>query len=172
MQVVGFEDRKPGRWRRVVRERVGGWSLKDEDIPAFGATQPSTAATDPAEDAAGTSVSWRRGRPAWSWRDADGTLHHSNGPRSPPLTTSEPAPTQQQMQRIPPDGGAGMRLRARWAWFPSEGITNELMFPRCAEIREAMDINGDWCWGVYAGRGGLFPGGYVVRAQGPPVQQR
>ena len=37
---------------------------------------------------------------------------------------------------------------------------DELSFPRGAEIREVVDINGDWCWGRYAGRLGLFPGGY------------
>ena len=37
---------------------------------------------------------------------------------------------------------------------------DELSFPRAAEIREVVDINGDWCWGRYAGRVGLFPGAF------------
>ena len=203
MQVVGFEDGEGGRRRRVVRARKAGWALPDEAVPPLGIAAAAAAQTgavpgpgpgagasggvlleegDPAEEAVatattmtamGASVSWRRGKPAWSWRDADGTVRHSNGLRSPPLAAFEPAKAsaslsqsqqQQKMAQIPPDGGVGMRLRARWAWFPAEGVTNELMFPRGAEIREAVDINGDWCGGVYAGRGGLFPGGYVGRA--------
>ncbi|KAI9691728.1 MAG: hypothetical protein M1822_007800 [Bathelium mastoideum] len=205
------------RRRVVLRERVGGWALPDADVPPLLTTTGSGAAAssgwsrdeapmapvpDPAEEdavgvAVGASVSWRRGRPGWSWRDADGTVRRSEGPQSPPLQAFETTSTgssvagaqqrggeqqqgqgqgqkqkQKQGQRagrgsegqIPPDGGVGMRLRARWAWFPAEGVTNEVMFPRCAEIREAMDINGDWYWGVYAGKGGLFPGVYVVRA--------
>jgi hypothetical protein len=63
-------------------------------------------------------------------------------------------------QRFPPDGGVGLRVKANWAYFPAEGVEDELGFPKLAEIREAEDINGDWFWGVYAGKKGLFPGNY------------
>ncbi|KZF21681.1 hypothetical protein L228DRAFT_239636 [Xylona heveae TC161] len=63
--------------------------------------------------------------------------------------------------RYPPDGGVGLRVRALWGYFPADGVTDELMFPKNGEIREVEDINGDWYWGRYAGAKGLFPGGYV-----------
>ncbi|KAL2357917.1 hypothetical protein BJ546DRAFT_834922 [Cryomyces antarcticus] len=62
--------------------------------------------------------------------------------------------------RLPPDGGIGLRVLALWSYYPAAGVTDELMFPKGAEIREVEDINGDWAWGVYAAGKGLFPGGY------------
>jgi hypothetical protein len=67
-----------------------------------------------------------------------------------------------RVQRYPPDGGVGLRLVARWGYWPDEGVEDELAFPRGAEIREAADINGDWYWGVYCGVGKLFPASYVT----------
>ncbi|KAF2100480.1 hypothetical protein NA57DRAFT_36958 [Rhizodiscina lignyota] len=72
-------------------------------------------------------------------------------------------------QRFPPSGGVGLRIHAMYAWWPKEGAKDELMFPKGAEITEADDINGDWCWGCYAGAKGLFPGNYgkvVGRVEG------
>ncbi|KAF2126084.1 hypothetical protein P153DRAFT_369447 [Dothidotthia symphoricarpi CBS 119687] len=68
------------------------------------------------------------------------------------------------MQRLPPDGGEGLKVRARWGYWPDEGVEDELAFPKFAEIREAADVNGDWFWGVYCGAKGLFPANYVVPA--------
>lgn len=84
--------------------------------------------------------------------------------QSPSHTTS----SSSSPNIIPPDGGVGLRIQARWSYFPAEGVEDELAFPKFAEITEAEDINGDWCWGVYAGRKGLFPGGYgrVVGGRG------
>jgi hypothetical protein len=48
-----------------------------------------------------------------------------------------------------------------WSWYPEEGVYDELMFPRGAEITEAENINNDWYWGCYAGMTGLFPGSHV-----------
>ncbi|CAK7203444.1 hypothetical protein SEUCBS139899_006178 [Sporothrix eucalyptigena] len=92
---------------------------------------------------------------------------------------------------FPPVGGVGRSAVARWAYYPEtsnsgEGSdtngsdTNsadagsskddgsntaanddELMFPRWAEIREIEDVNGEWYHGVYMGRKGLFPSGFV-----------
>lgn len=61
---------------------------------------------------------------------------------------------------FPPSGGAGMRVRARWAFWPREGVEDELGFPRGADVVEAEDVNGDWWMGRYCGRGGLVPGNY------------
>ncbi|KAF2423736.1 hypothetical protein EJ08DRAFT_724396 [Tothia fuscella] len=63
-------------------------------------------------------------------------------------------------RRFPPNGGVGLRCVANWSYYPDEGVKDELMFPKGAEVREGEDINGDWFWGVYAGGKGLFPGNY------------
>lgn len=55
----------------------------------------------------------------------------------------------------------GLRATALWAYWPSEGVDDELGFPKGAEIVEARDINGDWWEGRYCGRGGLWPHGYA-----------
>lgn len=55
-----------------------------------------------------------------------------------------------------------MKLLARWAWLPAEGVTDELTFPRGAEIREALEISREWYMGAYAGSKGVFPSNYVV----------
>ncbi|KAL5431031.1 hypothetical protein PMIN06_012414 [Paraphaeosphaeria minitans] len=135
MIIVGFEDRDGGQRRVVVRDLVGGFSLRDE---ADSASPPSPSQPSPAEK--------------WTWRDTDGSRQQFRSPNMPRSALST--------QRFPPDGGVGLRIQARWSYFPAEGVTDELAFPKLAEITEAEDINGDWCWGVYAGTKGLFPGGY------------
>lgn len=135
MIVVGFEDRDGGQRRVVVRDLVGGFSLRDE-IEAV--SPPSPSQPTHAEK--------------WTWRDTDGSRQQFRSPNMPRSAVST--------QRFPPDGGVGLRIQARWSYFPAEGVTDELAFPKFAEITEAEDINGDWCWGVYAGTKGLFPGGY------------
>ncbi|KAA8617891.1 RING finger domain containing protein [Pyrenophora tritici-repentis] len=102
MYIVGFEDRDGAQRRKVVRDLVGGYALKEEEEMTM------------------------------------------------------------RLQRYPPDGGVGLRLLARWAYWPDEGVEDELAFPRGAEIREAADINGDWYWGVYCGVGRLFPANHVT----------
>ncbi|KAF2456490.1 hypothetical protein BDY21DRAFT_393900 [Lineolata rhizophorae] len=72
-----------------------------------------------------------------------------------------PPPPAPLHSRFPPSGGVGLRAVAVWSYYPPEGVTDELMFPRGAEIREAANINEAWFWGSYAGRQGLFPGNYV-----------
>ena len=81
---------------------------------------------------------------------------------------------------LPPMGGIGRTAVARWAYYPETGGSSsggvgggsegadaapanddELMFPRWAEIREIEDVNGEWYHGVYMGRKGLFPSGFV-----------
>ncbi|KAI9753902.1 MAG: hypothetical protein M1815_005946 [Lichina confinis] len=94
--------------------------------------------------------------------------HHHHRPNNQPVPQTGQAPQDGQKSSLsapqssfPPDGGVGMIVLARWGYFPNADVTDELMFPRGAEIREVEDINGDWYWGCYAGRKGLFPGPYV-----------
>lgn len=70
---------------------------------------------------------------------------------------------QQPPGGYPPDGGVGMRCLALYCYWPGEGVEDELTFPKNAEVREVEDRNGDWFWGVYAGRGALFPSNHVRR---------
>jgi hypothetical protein len=135
MIVVGFEDRDGGQRRVVVRDLVGGFSLRDE----------SASTSPPSPSQPGHSEKW-------TWHDTDGSRQQFRSPNTPRSAPS--------IQRFPPDGGVGLRIQARWSYFPAEGVADELAFPKFAEITEAEDINGDWCWGVYAGAKGLFPGGY------------
>ncbi|KAJ4343108.1 hypothetical protein N0V95_006756 [Ascochyta clinopodiicola] len=72
------------------------------------------------------------------------------------------SPNSRAPQRYPPDGGTGLKLQARWGHWPEEGVKDELAFPKIAEIREAADVNGEWCWGVYCGMMGLFPASHVA----------
>ena len=63
----------------------------------------------------------------------------------------------------PPDGGVGMRCLASWSYFAGDGVADEVSFPKNAEVREVEDRNGDWYWGVYGGKKGLFPSNHVRR---------
>ena len=53
-----------------------------------------------------------------------------------------------------------MRVSAQWSYWPKDSDDDELAFPRGAEIQECENIDGDWSWGVYCGRKGLFPSNY------------
>jgi hypothetical protein len=137
MVVVGFEDKDGGQRRVVVQDRVGGKALVNE---------PFQSNSSP---------------PCMKWSWADGQYQ-----RLVSMYVADTAPTAADglmlTLRFPPDGGIGMRAVAMWAWYPQEGEgANELLFPRGAEIREVIDVNGDWYWGVYMGVGGLFPAPYV-----------
>ncbi|KAL1305896.1 hypothetical protein AAFC00_004041 [Neodothiora populina] len=134
MSVVGFEDREGGPRRVVVKDFVGGWALKEDESQMFGSNKYTSLPVG-----------------EWSWREEDGT----SASRLP--TTRHQIATD----LIPPDGGVGMKTRALWCHFPSEEAQDELAFPRHAIITEVEDINGDWYWGVYAGKKGLFSGNYV-----------
>jgi hypothetical protein len=136
MVVIGFEDHDGGQRRIVVRELVGGYTLKEDD-------DVNTVPKSPT-----TGVPMRE----WKWRDYNGNVQNYRAPSS----ASIPA------QKFPPDGGVGLKLQARWNYWPEEGVKDELAFPRHAEIREATDINGDWYWGVYCGVTGLLPASFVT----------
>ncbi|KAF2218479.1 hypothetical protein BDZ85DRAFT_299510 [Elsinoe ampelina] len=156
MVVIGFEERERGLRRVILRDLVGGWALKDEHNPAKAAANARDAAD--------------KAREAWRWRESDGRegsvpfAHATEGVinvQTSPLLASTAVPAQGLgLTALPPDGGVGLRVQALWSYFPAEGVEDELAFPKNAEVREAEDINGDWFWGVYAGRRGLFPGNY------------
>ena len=91
--------------------------------------------------------------------------------RKPTATATASSTTNQQPQPFQTTG-PGTRMTAIWAYYPAENrlptstttaapAEDELAFPRGAEIWQAQDINGDWAWGRYAGRSGLYPGGYL-----------
>ncbi|KAF1808823.1 hypothetical protein P152DRAFT_496942 [Eremomyces bilateralis CBS 781.70] len=90
----------------------------------------------------------------WALKDEE-----TRTPRSPSRAQFDTTVTG-TTPRFPPDGGVGLRVQAHWGWFPEAEATNELAFPKGAEIREVEDINGDWFWGVFCREKGLFPANY------------
>ncbi|KAF2144266.1 uncharacterized protein K452DRAFT_316967 [Aplosporella prunicola CBS 121167] len=113
---------------------------------AAAASASTTSTTAPSASTSATATATATGTTSSS----SSSTSSSKSPRPPP-----------QQRLLPPNGGVGIRAIALWGYFPREGVQDELMFPRGAEVREAEDINGDWFWGVYAGAKGLFPGNFV-----------
>jgi len=60
-----------------------------------------------------------------------------------------------------PTSPNGRRCLALYSYFPTEGVTDELAFPKNAEIQDVEDKNCDWGTGSYAGKFGLFPLNHV-----------
>lgn len=141
---MGFADGKIGQWRYVERDLVGGLALR----------------SDPVESPE------HQGLQKWSWRHRD-----EKGERLVTREVTETAPSSLGMttysQDFPLEGGSGMRAHARWAWYPKTGADDELLFPRGAEVREIEDVNGDWFFGSYMGKKGLFPAPYVKIEEEP-----
>ncbi|KAG4034400.1 hypothetical protein MFRU_003g03650 [Monilinia fructicola] len=142
MVIVGFEDDRGGQRRVIVQDLVGGHSLEIEPI-----LYPSADHTIPELQ-------------KWSWGQSNDTFVR--------LVTTDPSKTAPTSvpgltieRSFPPDGGIGMSSLAIWSWWPAEGASDELMFPKGAEVRECKDVNGDWFWGCYMGSKGLFPAPYV-----------
>lgn len=142
MIILGFDDSPLGQQRMVVRDLVGGHALKDD--------HQNTA----------SSQSTEQNKLEWRWRDegAVRTASHTTPSNSPslgyPISSSSAS-------RYPPSGGVGLAAVALWAYWPEDDASDQLGFPKHAEIREAVDINGDWFWGVYCGRGDFWPGAYA-----------
>jgi hypothetical protein len=119
----------------------------------------------------GKSAGSGKGLGQWTWleggADADGEAGDVGGSlvkrESRVRAHSNTPSSSSSSSKFPPDGGTGLRAVAGYPWFPEEGEPGqgELMFPRWAEIRECEDVNGEWWAGVYAGVGGVFPGGCV-----------
>ena len=141
MIIVGFQDSTIGQRRIVVEDLVGGNALKDD-----------ASGHDSLE---------------WSWREegqrqaktvSKAVTGGANDVRDSPLADGAVAPPL--LKTYPPNGGVGMHVQALWSWWPAEGAEDELAFPKGAEIRECEDINGDWFWGIFCERRGVFPSGY------------
>jgi hypothetical protein len=152
MVFLGFEDRDGGQKRVVVRDLVGGAALREEDgggEMASDTVAPANVGAGPPPESPATD------RQVWTWREDDGTVRNARFPEEHRGAAG---------RGLPPDGGVGRRIVAGWSYYPGDNVTDELMFPKGAEIKEVRDINGAWYWGVYAGSSGLFPGnyGYVV----------
>ncbi|KAM3566965.1 hypothetical protein ARSEF4850_000136 [Beauveria asiatica] len=139
MVIIGFAPGEVGHWRYIERDLVGGRKLRIEPLAAESQPDPPSQ--------------------KWSWKQDDQKLE-----RLVTQEVSATAPTSDDSATyttlFPPDGGVGLRVSAKWAWFPREEADDELLFPRGAEIREAEDVNGDWFFGVYMSAKGLFPSGY------------
>lgn len=152
MVVLGFEDREGGRQVRIVdRDLVGGIQETDNEASASSTPAGSSMTTPP--PAAQPSSQPQPSSPSWFWKDADGTVRNARHDHHVFLHGTS--------RVFPPDGGVGQRLVALWSYYPDSQVSDELLFPKGAEIREAWDINGDWFVGVYAGAKGLFPGNYA-----------
>jgi hypothetical protein len=139
MVIVGFDDSRGGQRRVIVQDLVGGLTLRET---------PSTSL-----DHAGLDLQ------QWSWADGKYMrLVTTNVAASAPTTSTGLKLTT----TFPPDGGVGMKALAVWAWYPKEGEgVDELLFPRGAEVRECVDVNGDWYFGSYMGAKGLFPANHL-----------
>ena len=156
MIVVGFEDSAMGQRRIVDKDLVGGHMWKDVESKAGeggeewvweggkGGRRRVTRAGRADAAAAGTTGAV----PSSSAEKSEGAV--SNSSSSPPPL----------LKQYPPNGGKGMHVQAMWSYWPREGVEDELGFPKGAEIMECEDINGDWFWGWYCGKGGVFPGNY------------
>lgn len=148
MIIFGFEDSRGGQRRIIVQDLVGGCGLHEE---------PSKALDHSGQDLQ-----------QWSWAEGSQVrLVTTDVAAAAPTTSISVSLTA----KFPPVGGSGMRALANWPWYPKEGEgDNELLFPRGAEIRECVDVNGDWFFGVYMGAKGLFPAPYVrVVDKGPAI---
>jgi len=139
MTITGFDDSRGSQRRVIVNDLVGGRGLHEEPTKT--------------PEYAGQRLQ------IWSW--ADGVhmkLVTTEVAASPPASST----SLKLSSTFPPDGGVGMKAIARWAWYPKEGEgSNELLFPRGAEVRECMDVNGDWFVGVYMGIRAIFPANFV-----------
>ncbi|RDW79011.1 SH3 domain protein [Aspergillus mulundensis] len=172
MIVVGFESYPEGHRRVIARNLVGGNALKDKYLPST--SSPAQAVGTPTSESPTTvgDWSWKEGSERRKKTSRIRSACNNDRDRTPvpePGTPSSVNPAQPQSpstanpapRRFPPDGGVGLIVHAMWSWYPEEGVHDELMFPRGAEITEAENINDDWYWGCYAGMTGLFPGSHV-----------
>ncbi|SPQ25997.1 6ac4f02c-0013-4a3f-986e-edbeefb94afd [Thermothielavioides terrestris] len=139
------------RRRTVLRDLVGGRRLRVEDYhhhhhhPGQGGQ-------------GGGGEGSRAALRVCSWRE------EGSGRRVERVMTRDVADeTEDGLEggAFPPDGGTGCSAVAGWGWIPAEGVEDELMFPKGAEILEVEDVNGEWFHGFYMGAQGLFPAPYV-----------
>lgn len=177
MVVVKFITDELGAERRViVKDYVGGRRLEFEPFeggggmqicrwwkyfqqqPPIPQSQLSASKPDGSERASGNGGKWLKMR-----MERLVSLNPAHAAVIPPGTEQRWASGD---DAFPRDGGEGPRGMAGWSWYPQPGATDELMFPRGAEIVEIEDVNGDWCHGFYMGGMGLFPAPYIRFGQG------
>lgn len=146
MIICGFQDAQGGQCRIVVQDLVGGKGL---------VTDLSTV-----KDPVGTDLL------QWSWGDGkhrDGDrLHKKLVTKEVVRTPPTVIPGFDSEQGFPPDGGVGMRAVAEWPRYPGPEDDDELLFPKYAELREVKDVSGEWFYGIYMGKSGLFPSNHVT----------
>ncbi|EXJ64685.1 hypothetical protein A1O7_01023 [Cladophialophora yegresii CBS 114405] len=149
MVSVVFDRDVEGNQRRViVRDIVGGAKMTDDDMAAWKLTMSNIHRIDP------STLSAARGE--WSWRDDEAGTRRT--------TRARTATLPQSGVKFPPDGGSGKVCQARWSYYPvvDDGKgTDELAFPKYADVCEIEEINDEWWHGVYAGDAGLFPAIFV-----------
>lgn len=143
MVIVGFQDGKGGQRRYTIKDLVGGRRLQIE--PAV-----------PGEGEGGTQQQQHQ---RWMWYEGDNKVERLVA--KDVSATATVGGGDDDSAPFPPDGGFGWKAHARWAWYPAPGASDELMFPKGAEITEIEDANGEWFHGVYMGAKGLFPAPYV-----------
>jgi hypothetical protein len=171
MIVVGFEDHDHGQRRVVVRDLVGGHTFKDELGRRQGGTPSASSMASP--EIGSGDWSWKEGhnvkrkkagrsRNPWPGDSTTDLSSPSSPASSPAGTQSSTASPSTRRLGFPPDGGVGLVLSALWPYWPEDDVTDELSFPRGAEITEADNINDEWYWGYYAGSTGLFPGAFCT----------
>ncbi|KAK3357169.1 hypothetical protein B0T25DRAFT_451070 [Lasiosphaeria hispida] len=99
----------------------------------------------------------------WYWTEGKGRVERlvSLDVRAAAVEVEVDAQQGRWAKTFPPDGGTAPPAAAGWGWYPAEGVQDELMFPKGAEVLEAEDVNGEWFHGFYMGVGGLFPAPYV-----------
>ena len=164
MAVVGFEETRDGQRRRVLRDVVGGVGLRVEPYPT-NTQQQQQQQQD--EDDANRGPQQQPALQKWSWEAPDGPSRLERlvtvdvAAAVPPSQLVGEMAMRTATDQFPPEGGAGARALARWSWYPQPGASDELLFPRGAEVREVEDVNGDWFYGSYMGAVGLFPSPYV-----------
>ncbi len=141
MIIVGFQDSSQGQRRIVVEDLVGGHALRDD-----------------AEGDSNLEWKWQEDGQPQVRRISKASPGRANEVRDSPLADGVAAPPL--LKIYPPNGGNGMRVLALWSWWPADGVSDELAFPKGAEIRECEDVNGEWFWGTYCGKMGLFPSNY------------
>lgn len=168
MIIVGFVDHEGGQRRVIVKDLVGGHAMKDD-------LDPSTPTSSSSVRPDGPSPLPRQDSDPWTWKEESnsntsnvdtsgltGTRRKLNRSRHHMVAGAPEINKTPLTPRFPPSGGIGLRLIATWPYYPEPEDTDEIMFPRGAEITEAENINNDWLWGCYAGQKGLFPGNYAT----------
>ena len=149
MVVVRFVDGPGGQRRIVTHDWIGGRMLRVEPLLTQSGPHPDLQ--------------------IWSWQDGanlgekrERVVTTDVGAAPDPSTLEAPMQARLTTQ-WPREGGHGSRMIARWGWYPAVGTdhTDELLFPKGAEIAEIDRFDDEWFHGIYMGEKGIFPAPYV-----------